>query len=162
MSWLALDKTGTITHGKPVQTHFEALADTDINRCQQLRPASPDARIIPCRKRSRVQLPRATSPPYPSLNSRRCPDAACKGQSTANLTGSAIIVWSKSSAIAPRRSKPGSTRWNAMENVVLLMDAEQGVLALFAVADTIKQSSRAAIADLHALGVHIHAVRDCN
>ena len=29
LTWLALDKTGTITHGKPVQTDFETLADMD-------------------------------------------------------------------------------------------------------------------------------------
>lgn len=36
LSWLALDKTGTLTHGKPVQTGFEAVADLDDARCRQL------------------------------------------------------------------------------------------------------------------------------
>src|ERR1700692_4121958 len=32
LTWLALDKTGTITQGAPAQTHFEALADTNADR----------------------------------------------------------------------------------------------------------------------------------
>ncbi|MGE8491095.1 MAG: HAD-IC family P-type ATPase, partial [Paraburkholderia nemoris] len=36
LSRLALDKTGTITHGKPVQTEFEILADVDVARCRTL------------------------------------------------------------------------------------------------------------------------------
>jgi Cd2+/Zn2+-exporting ATPase len=36
LAWLALDKTGTITHGKPVQTDFELRADVDAERCRRL------------------------------------------------------------------------------------------------------------------------------
>ena len=36
LSWLALDKTGTITHGKPVQTDFESFADVDTTYCRRL------------------------------------------------------------------------------------------------------------------------------
>ncbi len=51
-------------------------------------------------------------------------------------------------------SKHGSeTLERQGKTVVMLMDAELPVLGLFAVADTVKDSSRAAIADLHKLGV---------
>ena len=42
MKWLALDKTGTLTHGKPRQTDIRVLAALDPARCQALAvsPAS--------------------------------------------------------------------------------------------------------------------------
>ena len=36
LTWLALDKTGTITHGKPVQTDFELCGNVSVENCRRL------------------------------------------------------------------------------------------------------------------------------
>ena len=52
LKWLALDKTGTITHGKPAQTDFIVLrGDADPRSRGCWPPASRHAPTTRCRRR---------------------------------------------------------------------------------------------------------------
>ena len=77
LRWLALDKTGTITHGKPAQTDFVALGNASPQHARSLAASRPAAPTIRCPRQSR-------KPPLPtawrcakSRNSPHCPAEAC-------------------------------------------------------------------------------------
>ncbi|WOD18037.1 heavy metal translocating P-type ATPase [Paraburkholderia kirstenboschensis] len=153
LSRLAFDKTGTITHGKPVQTEFVMLADADAARCRTL------AASLAARSDHPVSMAIA---------------AAAKNDDVGNVTVDSfeafagrgvrgeingLTYWLGNHRLAEElgRCSPSlEARLDALERqgktVVLLSDARR-VLALFAVADTVKETSSTAIAELHRVGV---------
>ncbi|MGH8434408.1 MAG: heavy metal translocating P-type ATPase [Pseudomonas sp.] len=153
LAWLALDKTGTITHGKPLQTDFELCAEVDAERCRRLAASLGG--------RSDHPVSQAVA---------KAADIAGRGRENVEafeaLLGRGVrgVIDGKSYALGNHRlveelgrcSKALEARLDVLERqgktVVMLIDDQQ-VLALFAVADTLKDSSRAAIADLHRLGI---------
>jgi Cd2+/Zn2+-exporting ATPase len=75
-----------------------------------------------------------------------------RGESTARPITWATTAWSKSWACARRNWKRSSSRWRNRANRGAAA-RQSGPLALFAVADTVKDSSREAIRQLHELGI---------
>ncbi|MEA3084348.1 MAG: Zn2+/Cd2+-exporting ATPase [Paraburkholderia sp.] len=157
LSWLALDKTGTITHGKPVQTEFEMLVEADVDvdavRCRTLaaslagRSDHPVSIAIAAAAKSEGVVS-ATVDAFEALAGR-----GVRGE----IDG--LPYWLGNHRLVEelgRCSASLEARLDALERqgktVVMLVDAER-VLALFAVADTVKDTSRAAIAELQRLGV---------
>lgn len=154
LRWLALDKTGTITHGKPAQTDFVAWGDAP--------PSSSRSIAASLAARSDHPVSKAVA-------------------QAANVEGVALHDVAEFTAL-PGRGVRGSIdgvtyhlgnrrmleelghcppeleqRIAAMERegktVVILVGAD-GAQAMIAVADTIKDSSRSAIGELHALGIN--------
>jgi Cd2+/Zn2+-exporting ATPase len=153
LAWLALDKTGTITHGKPVQTDFELCADVDLARSRTL------AMSLASRSDHPVSLAIADSADAQHLP--RLPVEAFEALPGRGVRGTidGVSYWLGNHRLVEeleRCSTELERRLDALERqgktVVMLIDASR-VLALFAVADTVKDSSRAAIAELHRLGV---------
>lgn len=151
--WLALDKTGTITHGKPVQTEFELRAEVDPALCRHL------AASLAGRSDHPVSQAVAQAADRDGV-ARESVDAfeALPGRGVRGVIGGKTH-WLGNHRLAHElgRCTPElEARLDTLERqgktVVLLVDDRQ-VLALFAVADTVKDSSRAAIAELHQLGV---------
>ncbi|MGF6533404.1 Cd2+/Zn2+-exporting ATPase [Paraburkholderia sp. GAS206C] len=154
LKWLALDKTGTITRGKPVQTDFEMrVEDVALTRCRSLaaslagrsdHPVSQE--IAGAAKTDGIEWLKVSG--FEAI-----PGRGVRGMidGTPYLLGNHRLVHELG-----RCSTALEARLDTLERqgktVVMLMDEER-VLALFAVADTVKESSRAAIADLHKLGV---------
>jgi Cd2+/Zn2+-exporting ATPase len=154
LKWLALDKTGTITRGKPVQTDFEMrVEDVALTRCRSLaaslagrsdHPVSQE--IAGAAKTDGIEWLKVSG--FEAI-----PGRGVRGMidGTPYLLGNHRLVHELG-----RCSTALEARLDTLERqgktVVMLMDEER-VLALFAVADTEKESSRAAIADLHKLGV---------
>nr|WKF57882.1 Cadmium-transporting ATPase [Paraburkholderia busanensis] len=150
---LALDKTGTLTHGKPVQTDLAMLADVDSARCRSL------AASLAGRSDHPVSMAIA---------------AAAKGDGIASVTVDGfealagrgvrgdidgLSYWLGNHRLIEElgRCSPSlEARLDALERqgktVVMLAGADR-VLALFAVADTVKETSRAAVAELQRLGI---------
>jgi Cd2+/Zn2+-exporting ATPase len=154
LKWLALDKTGTITHGKPVQTDFEMRADdVALARCRGLaaslagRSDHPVSQAIASAAKT-DGIASSTVDGFEAI-----PGRGVRGiiDGTLYLLGNHRLVHELG-----RCSTDLEARLDTLERqgktVVTLMDNER-VLALFAVADTVKDSSRAAIAELHKLGV---------
>ncbi|RKR43581.1 Cd2+/Zn2+-exporting ATPase [Paraburkholderia sp. BL17N1] len=150
---LALDKTGTLTHGKPVQTEFEILAEIDALRCRTLaaslagRSDHPVSTAIATAAKADGLAP-ITVDAFEAIAGR-----GVRGE----IDG--VPYWLGNHRLIEelgRCSASLEARLDALETqgktVVMLVDAER-VLALFAVADTVKETSRAAIAELQRLGV---------
>lgn len=153
LAWLALDKTGTITHGKPAQTDFEPLDGVDPQevRCLAASLASrsdhPVSRAIAVSAETNGIMPREVAD-FAALAGRGV--TGCIGDSVYYLGNSRLIA--ENGFAEPNISSRIMTLERQGKSVVLLTD-ETRPLALFGVADTIKESSREAIADLHRLGV---------
>ena len=150
---LALDKTGTITHGKPVQTEFDLLADIDAVRCRTLAASLAGRSDHPV---SMAIAAAAKTDGMASVAVNAFEALAGRGL-RGELDG--LRYWLGNHRLVEelgRCSAPLEARLDALERqgktVVMLLDAER-VLALFAVADTVKETSRAAIAELQRLGV---------
>jgi Cd2+/Zn2+-exporting ATPase len=152
LDYLALDKTGTLTHGKPVQTDFMALDPTVADRVSAIaaslaaRSDHPVSQAIAKAAQQSTTLHEVEA--FEALGGR-----GVKGEIDGRLyhLGNHRLV-EELGLCSPELE----TRLDALEmqgkSVVLLLD-DSGPLALFAVADTVKESSREAIAQLHELGI---------
>jgi Cd2+/Zn2+-exporting ATPase len=153
LTWLAFDKTGTITHGKPVQTDFELCADEESKHCYRLasslagRSDHPVSQAV-AKALDAEGIIRDNVEAFEALLGR-----GVRGEIDGKtyFFGNHLLVEE-----LDRCSAELEARLDALERqgktVVMLMDDRQ-VLALFAVADTVKDSSRTAIAELHQLGI---------
>lgn len=153
LQWLALDKTGTITHGQPRQTDFAPLAALEAERCQALalrlarRSDHPVSQAIVAAS----TLPAADESAVDAFTA--LPGRGVRGE----IDGQTYWLGNHRLIHELGRCSPAlEARLEILERagktVVLLCD-EQAALALFAVADTVKDSSRAAISALHGLGI---------
>lgn len=153
LRWLALDKTGTITHGKPVQTDFERLDDMDEARCLQVAASLAGRSDHPVSQAVAVAA-NAQGVVREAVDSFE----ALPGRGVKGVIGSSVYRLGNHRLVHELGlcTQDLENRLDTMERqgktVVMLVD-EKRVLALFAVADTVKESSRAAVDELHRLGV---------
>lgn len=156
LDYLALDKTGTITHGKPVQTDYLALGTDD--------PGISDiTRSIAASLASRSDHPvsqaiaKASAEQQLTLHDVQAFEALA-GRGVRGEVGGQLYHLGNHRLVEELGlcSPVLELKLDALEiqgkTVVLLCDS-LGPIALFAVADTVKESSREAIRELHALGI---------
>ncbi len=153
LTWLALDKTGTLTHGKPIQTDFVVLNGYDETHVRSLaaslaqRSDHPVSRALwEAAQRDGVALREVSH--FEAL-----PGRGTQGVINGKLyhLGNHRLIHEQG-----RCSDALEARLSALEEqgkTVILLTDEQQVHGLFAVADSLKDSSREAIAELHALGI---------
>ncbi|MGY2490842.1 heavy metal translocating P-type ATPase [Cupriavidus sp. CP313] len=157
LAWVALDKTGTITHGKPAQTNHALLAED-----------APQARAIAASLAARSDHPVsravATAAAADGIGTLPVDDfEALAGRGTrGKVQGVAYCLGNHRLVHEMGACSPAlEARLEALERegktVVLLARVDGNgaatALALFAVADTVRDTSRQAIAELHELGV---------
>jgi Cd2+/Zn2+-exporting ATPase len=154
LAWLALDKTGTITQGKPMQTDCELRADADFDRVRHLgaslagRSDHPVSQAIAAAAAGRIGkglLEVADFEAIPGHGVRGTIDGLPYWLGNHRLVEELGRCSAELEARLDELERQGKT-------VVMLIDAER-VLMLFAVSDTIKETSCDAIVDLHRLGV---------
>jgi Cd2+/Zn2+-exporting ATPase len=153
LTWLALDKTGTLTLGKPAQTDFKPIADGDAPLLRSLaaslaaRSDHPVSQAI-ARQAQTDQIATLEVTQFEAL-----PGRGTRGQIGGHHyhLGNHQLV-EDLGFCSPALEQILFPLEQQGKTVVLLSDDTQ-VLALFAVADTVKDSSREAIAQLHALGI---------
>jgi Cd2+/Zn2+-exporting ATPase len=153
LKWLALDKTGTITHGKPAQTDFELRAELELTGCRSIAASLASRSDHPVSQ----AIASAAKADGIALSTVEAFEALPGRGVGGTLDGMPYLLGNHRLVHELGRCSPDlEARLGTLERqgktVVMLMDAER-VLGLFAVADTVKDSSRAAIADLHKLGV---------
>lgn len=167
LAWLALDKTGTITRGKPVQTDFEMrAADVDAALVRGLaarlaaRSDHPVSQAVAAASAAQAGAggaggaPRAKPASFADVaDFEAIPGRGVRGKidgvpywlGNHRLVEELDCCTSALEARLDELERQGKT-------VVMLIDGAR-VLGLFAVADTVKDTSRAAVAELHALGI---------
>ncbi|MFJ1337110.1 heavy metal translocating P-type ATPase [Pseudomonas caricapapayae] len=153
LDFLALDKTGTITHGKPVQTNHVVLDPLYESRAQALAASLADRSDHPVSRAIAVfaneqQLALSEVSAFEALAGR-----GVRGEIDGELyhLGNHRLV-EELGLCSPQLEAQLDALERQGKTVVLLLD-QSGPLALFAVADTVKDSSREAIAELHELGI---------
>jgi len=151
LSHLALDKTGTLTYGKPQLTDQHLLVDAD--------PATVVGLALSLAARSDHPVSQAIARHGENQPLRDVEEfAALAGRGVRGRIDGQLLHLGNHRLVEELGlcSPELEARLDVLEregkSVVLLCD-EQRPLALFAVADTLKPSSREAIRELHALGV---------
>ncbi|MBF8744119.1 heavy metal translocating P-type ATPase [Pseudomonas putida] len=153
LDFLALDKTGTLTHGKPVQTDAQVLDPRVEGRAQALAASLAERSDHPV-SRAIAQFAKAQGLPLSEVDGF----AALAGRGVrGEIDGETYHLGNHRLVEELGLCSPAlEVQLDALERqgktVVLLLD-RAGPLALFAVADTVKDSSRGAIAELHGLGI---------
>ncbi|AKS07560.1 heavy metal translocating P-type ATPase [Pseudomonas trivialis] len=153
LDYLALDKTGTITHGKPVQTDYLPL----FPNIEDSAPAL--AASLAGRSDHPVSLAIANAavdknlPIHAVDNFEALAGRGVRGDingETYHLGNHRLVE--DLGLCSPELEEKLFALEKQGKSVVLLLD-KSGPLALFAVADTVKDSSREAIQQLHDLGI---------
>ncbi|MGO4309358.1 heavy metal translocating P-type ATPase [Pseudomonas sp. KB_15] len=153
LDYLALDKTGTITHGKPVQTDYLSLDPTADESAPAIAAAlagRSDHPVSMAIAKAAVDKQTATLivDNFEALGGR-----GVRGEINGQLyhLGNHRLV-EDLGLCSPALEEKLFALEKQGKSVVLLLDSS-GPLALFAVADTVKASSREAIQQLHELGI---------
>ena len=153
LDYLALDKTGTITHGKPVQTDYLSLEPTADATAPAIAAALAGRSDHPV---SLAIADAAVDKNFAALSvdnfaalSGRGVKGDINGQ-TYHLGNHRLVE--ELGLCSPQLEEKLFALEKQGKSVVLLLDSS-GPLALFAVADTVKETSREAIRQLHELGV---------
>ncbi|MBV4468491.1 heavy metal translocating P-type ATPase [Pseudomonas siliginis] len=153
LDYLALDKTGTITHGKPVQTDYLSLdptADASAPAIAAALAGRSDHPVSLAIANAAVDKNFAALPVdnFAALGGRGV-KGDINGQ-TYHLGNHRLVE--ELGLCSPQLEEKLFALEKQGKSVVLLLDSS-GPLALFAVADTVKETSREAILQLHELGV---------
>lgn len=154
LSWLALDKTGTLTHGRPVLTDSIVLEP----------PATVEAHQIAHSLAARSDHPVSVAlvqglAAQQAQNMLLVEDFAAIGgrgvegriNGVVYRLGNHRLLHERGMCVADLEAKIQALEQQG-KTVVMVDDGER-VLSLYAVADTVKETSRDAVQSLHKLGV---------
>lgn len=155
LRWLALDKTGTLTQGKPVQTGFYPLNETEAARCRQLA-ASLAARSDHPVSRAIAEAAASTATDLLAVTTF----SAVAGQGViGTLENQRYFLGNLRLArewLGEETAEALTGQFATLEqagNTTLAFGNTERVLAIITVADSVKPSSQQAISELHQLGV---------
>jgi Cd2+/Zn2+-exporting ATPase len=151
LAWLALDKTGTLTQGRPRLVDCQVTAPSlDPGRARDLAASLASRSDHPA---SQALVKDWNGALVPVEGFRATPGAGVHG----NIEGVDYFLGSYQSAV---QDGPGDTdvlakveQLQGQGHTLVVLAAAGNVVALFAISDTLKASSRQAIQALHDLGV---------
>jgi len=153
LKWLALDKTGTITHGKPALTDMVLLEKVDGLDAVQIA-TSLAARSDHPISHAIAEAGKQNNIPLLEVNNF----TALLGRGVSGVVdgityqlGNHRLIHELNVCSPALEAQLGQLEEEG-KSVILLTDGQR-VLVLFAVADTVKDTSLAAIQSLHALGI---------
>ena len=151
---VALDKTGTLTQGRPALVDSEFFGSADQAVVQRIALSLAARSDHPVSKAIAQGLQPGSALSLPSVSEF----AALPGRGVQGIVNGEAYVLGNHRLIQERQqSSPALEATLALHEAqgrtLTLLAGSQGVLGLFAVADTIRETSRQAIAELKALGV---------
>jgi len=147
---VALDKTGTITEGKPRLVDIKAWGGADEGRAKRLAAALASRSDHPVSKAiaAGLALEVPSVDDFKALAGRGI-EGSVEGERL--LLGNHRVMHER--GLCGPELEAELSRHESQGRTITMLAGASGVLALFAVADTIKESSRTAISDLAKLGV---------
>lgn len=153
LQWLALDKTGTLTHGKPKQTDFLTWGQRDAASVRVIATSLAARSDHPVSKAIAL-AGRDDGQPLQEVEDF----VALPGRGVRASVAGAIFHLGNHRLVQELGASSAEldaefARLEVQGKSVVALIGSEGVHAVFAVADTVKESSRQAIAELHALGV---------
>jgi len=153
LDFLALDKTGTITHGKPVQTDYLSLDPIAAESAPAIAAALAGRSDHPVSLAIANAAVDKNAQPRVVDNFAALAGRGVRGEINGQLyhLGNHRLV-EELGLCSPALEEKLFALEKQGKSVVLLLDTS-GPLALFAVADTVKETSREAIRQLHELGI---------
>ncbi|MGA4637274.1 heavy metal translocating P-type ATPase [Pseudomonas solani] len=153
LAWVALDKTGTLTEGRPQQTDYVPLREGGADEARTL------AASLATRSDHPVSQALARAAEADGIALHGVDDlAALPGRGVKGLIGGRLYHLGNHRLVEELGlcSSPLEMRLDSLERegktAIVLLDAE-GPMALFAVADGVRETSREAVTELHQLGV---------
>lgn len=150
---IVFDKTGTITEGKPTVTDLMVTQDISEEELLRLAAAAEQGSehplgeaIVESAKTRKLELPKATD--FEALSGFGI---------SANIEGQTLYLgnskWMAQQGIEVGDFEQKAQALAAQGKTPMYVGQEQQLLGLIAVADTIKETSREAIALLHEMGI---------
>lgn len=154
--WLVVDKTGTLTEGRPQLTELVPLGDTDEQTLLALAAAVEQGSEHPLAA-AVVRGAEAKGISYqPAADFRSVTGGGVAGTVAGRIVrvGKPAFLESEGIRVEPAVADRAAAL-QAEGKTVLFVSADGRMAGLLAVADPIKASTRDAIADLHRLGIHV-------
>ncbi|MDJ0673982.1 MAG: heavy metal translocating P-type ATPase [Calothrix sp. MO_167.B42] len=163
---IVLDKTGTLTMGKPTVTNFATVAGTaNKNELKLLRLAATVEKhsehplaeaIVNYEKSQRESLPGAQQLKVPTFNSF----AAFTGSGVQGIVADRLVQigtqrWMEELEINTDKLCNYQDIWSADGKTIVWMAVDGEIEAIFGIADGLKSSSQAAVAALQNMGLEV-------
>ena len=145
---LAFDKTGTLTHGKPALTEQIVLSDAASSRRLAVSLAARSDHPV-----SQAIVRGLPDSPLAVDDFRALPGLGVCGQIGGTRYHLGNRAWMMSMGLDISACEEDLRTLEAQGKTVVFLASSQQLLALFAVADTVRANSQQAIAALHALGI---------
>ncbi|WP_444941630.1 heavy metal translocating P-type ATPase [Microbulbifer sp. ZKSA004] len=153
LRWLALDKTGTITHGLPTVTDFKVIAPMPAEEVQTLAASLAERSDHPVSRAvlEFAQIPHERLQEVDTFEALAGRGVRGRIQGDQCYLGNHRLIEELGICSAELERQLGTLEEEG--KTVVMLTRENSVLAIFAVADTVKESSQHAIESLHKLGV---------
>ncbi|OZI24124.1 copper-translocating P-type ATPase [Bordetella genomosp. 7] len=155
LDWLALDKTGTLTHGKPVCTELQVLGE-HAQHPAALMAASLASRSDHPVSRAVAQAHAAAATPQPLLDVQdfaALPGRGVRGRIGPTTLHLGNLRLMRELGVATSDLQARMQAYEEQGQTAIALTDGTRVLAVAAVADTLKPGSAEAVAALHQLGV---------
>ncbi len=159
---IILDKTGTITEGKPVVTNLHWEENTsekyrDVMYSMEIQSEHPLAQAVAIHLKDQA----AALVPVTSFESITGRGASVLYNNTPFFIGNRKLMEEKNSAVSETISALAD-EWQAEAKTVIYFSNHKNVLAVVAIADKIKASSKAAVEALQKKGIEVYLLTGDN
>lgn len=154
---LAIDKTGTITTGKPKVTDVEGIDAIDVQEALRLAASLAERSDHPVS--SAVVAQWRSRPAAAPLSSVRNVEAMAGRGVIGSVDGKVIVLGNhrliEELGLCTPALEAMLDRFEGEGKTVVVLAVDEAPQVVIAVADTLRSASRAAVGDLQRLGVHV-------
>jgi len=153
LTQLAFDKTGTLTHGRPAQTDFAAMPGVDARESWRLAASLAGRSDHPVSHAIAVAAQAGGATAMEVADFAALPGRGVQGRIGGRLLHLGNHRLLEDLGLCTPATEEKLDALERMGKTAVLLADERAVLAIFGVADTVKDTSRQAVSELQALGV---------